>query len=411
MSVDTRTRIDHERTPLDPRTFLDDELPARFDESADRLAESTALLDPAPLSIELPDGSARTLTADGGRARIVPGTGDGGVVRLDAEQVDDLATDQATPMTWLTSNALHVRHGARLEGLLDWWLLVRSALDGSTPYLPGAVGLDGADGAPLDLAQVFEPEDAVEELSDFLHRAGYLHIGGVFSKDEMAAVAADMDRAAPRYSPDDGRSWWAELADGTNALVRMQGFDEQSPAVADLVTDDRLQRLGDLTGDGHTWGQRTDNRIEALFKPIGVRRGISDVPWHKDCSLGRHSYECCSMNVGISVTGADTTSGQLRVVAGSHRAHVWPAPVVQPGCDLPVVDLPTETGDVTIHLSCTLHMAQPPVERPRRVMYTSFALPPHPGDIEGAELARLARARIRRAREMAPLTTSQPAAV
>src|SRR5687768_15301702 len=138
MSVDTRTRIDHERTPLDPRTFLDDELPARFDESADRLAESTALLDPAPLSIELPDGSARTLTADGGRARIVPGTGAGGVVRLDAEQVDDLATDQATPMTWLTSNALHLRHGARLEGLLDWWLLVRSALDGSTPYLPGA---------------------------------------------------------------------------------------------------------------------------------------------------------------------------------------------------------------------------------------------------------------------------------
>jgi hypothetical protein len=186
----------------------------------------------------------------------------------------------------------------------------------------------------------------------------------------------------------------------------MQGFDEESPAVADLVADDRLQRLAGLTGDGHTWGQRGDNRIEALFKPIGVRRGISDVPWHKDCSLGRHSYECCSMNVGISVTGAGTESGQLRVVAGSHRAHVWPAPVVQPGCDLPIVDLPTRTGDITIHLSCTLHMAQPPVDRSRRVMYTAFALPPH-----DAELARIARARVRRAREMAPLTTSQPAAV
>src|SRR5262249_27432516 len=83
---------------------------------------------------------------------------------------------------------------------------------------------------------------------------------------------------------------------------------------------------------------------------------------HKDCSLGRHSYECCSLTVGISVTGADEVSGQLRVRAGSHRALMWSA-LDQPGCDLPVVDLPTRTGDVTVHLSCTLHMAQPPVER------------------------------------------------
>jgi hypothetical protein len=406
MSVDIRTRIDHERSPLDPREFLSGELPTRFSEAADRLAAPAERIAPAPLTIELPDESAWTLTADDGRVRVVAGAGDGGVIRLDAEQVDDLATDQATPMTWLTTNTLHLRNGARLEGVLDWWLLVRSALDGTTPYVPGSVDVTGGDGEPLELDRVFSPDATVEEMSDFLHGAGYLHIGGLFTEAEMAAVSDDMDRAAPRYSPDDGRSWWAELGDGTNALVRMQGFDEESPAVADLVADDRLQRLAGLTGDGHTWGQRGDNRIEALFKPIGVRRGISDVPWHKDCSLGRHSYECCSMNVGISVTGAGTESGQLRVVAGSHRAHVWPAPVVQPGCDLPIVDLPTRTGDITIHLSCTLHMAQPPVDRSRRVMYTAFALPPH-----DAELARIARARVRRAREMAPLTTSQPAAV
>ena len=412
MSVDTRTRIDHERTPLDPRTFLDEELPARFADAADRLAEFAARLDPAPLTIELTDEStsspAWTLTNEHGRVHVRHGVGDGagGIIQLDAQQVDDLATDQATPMTWLTSNSLQLSGGARLEAVLDWWLLVRAALDGTTPYLPGSVDLTDADGAPVDLARIFDPDDSVEDMSDFLHRTGYLHIGGLFTETEMAAVSADMDRAAPRYSPGDRRSWWAELGDGTNALVRMQGFDEESPAVAELVADDRLQRLSDLTGDGHRWGHRVDNRIEALFKPLGVRRGISDVPWHKDCSLGRHSYECCSMNVGISVTGADATSGQLKVVAGSHRAHVWPAPVVQPGCDLPVIDLPTATGDITIHLSCTLHMAQPPVERPRRVMYTSFALPP-----ENAELAQRARARVRRAREMAPLTTSQPAAV
>ena len=68
-----------------------------------------------------------------------------------------------------------------------------------------------------------------------------------------------------------------------------------------------------------------ENIVEVLVKPIGVIEGISDVPWHKDCSLGSHSYRCCSMTVGISVTGADADSGQLRVVAGSHRALIQPA--------------------------------------------------------------------------------------
>ena len=102
--------------------------------------------------------------------------------------------------------------------------------------------------------------------------------------------------------------------------------------------------------------------------------GISDLPWHKDCSLGRHSYDCSSITVGISVTGADDKSGQLAVVAGSHRANLQPN-FIHPYLDLPVVALPTKAGDVTVHLSCTLHMSHPPIERERRVMYTSFSLP------------------------------------
>ena len=100
--------------------------------------------------------------------------------------------------------------------------------------------------------------------------------------------------------------------------------------------------------------------MEALFKPIGVTRGISDVPWHKDCSLGRHSYECCALTVGVSVTGADPRPGQLRVIPGSHRALMWPSLVDASTLGLPDVALATGTGDVTLHLSCTLHMAQPP---------------------------------------------------
>jgi hypothetical protein len=240
----------------------------------------------------------------------------------------------------------------------------------------------------------------------FLEQAGYLRVAAVFTRAEMAAVSAEMDRTAPSYQPDDGRSWWARTADGVNRLVRMQRFDEVSPAVADLVRDERFLRLGEIPGAGHEWGAKDGNRIEALFKPRDVVTGISDVPWHKDCSLGRHSYECSSLTVGVSVTGAGPRTGQLRVVAGSHRALTWPALLRFRGeLDLPVVDLPTETGDVTVHLSCTLHMAQPPIDGERRVMYTSFRLPPRDRHAAGA-----ARARLTSIREAAPVTVSQPTA-
>ena len=106
--------------------------------------------------------------------------------------------------------------------------------------------------------------------------------------------------------------------------------------------------------------------------------GISDVSWHKDCSIGGHSRHCCGLAVGISVTGATKENGELGVVAGSHRANV--AALGVDGLDLPRIPLPTRTGDLTVHCSCTLHMSRPPVSAERRVVYTGFGLAPRPGD-------------------------------
>jgi hypothetical protein len=286
----------------------------------------------------------------------------------------------------------------RFDSLLDWWLLLRGALDARAPHTPGAIELVDADGAPLALDRSFAVDAPLDEMGDQLQRAGYLHITGVFDEGEMDAVSRDMDAAAPTYSRGDGRSWWARNRAGDDLLVRMQYFDQVSPAVERLVDDDRLRRLAGLTGDGHVYGTPGGNRIEALFKPFDVVEGISDLPWHKDCALGRHSYDCSSMTVGISVSGADAVSGQLRVVAGSHRALMWPSLHEERGSDLPVVPLPTRTGDVTVHLSCTLHQSQPPVERERRVMYTGFRLPARGTDAERAALERL-----RAIREDAPV--------
>jgi hypothetical protein len=402
VSVDLRTRTDGEQLRSDPARFFEDDLPAALDAASLLLAEAVASLGLPTLVVEIGDAQW-TLQADGPRIEVRAGADadhDGLRLRIDSSQLWDLAEDQVTPMGWFSSGVLDVQ--GRLERLLDWWLVIRGALDGAAPHMTGAMAFEDEDGRPLDLTRPFEWDADDEDMDQFLGEAGFLHVAGVFTEKEMAAVSADMDRVAPSYSQGDGRSWWARTDDGADRLVRMQGFDAVSASAAELVTDGRLARLGALTGDGHRWGSMDSNALEALVKPIGVVQGISDVPWHKDCSLGRHSYECCGLTVGISVTGADDTSGQLRVVAGSHRALVWPA-FLRRDNPLPVVDLPTRTGDVTVHLSCTLHMAQPPVDRERRVMYTGFRLP----ELRPAEAAA-ARGRLRAVRETAATTVSQP---
>ena len=386
---------------MDPAVFLTGELPAALAAAADRLAPWVADRALRPLVMAVDGADPVTLSVVGDRVGVQAGGGTDGaaVLHLGADQLGDLVVDQVTPIGWMAGGTLRLEH-ARFGDLLDWWLVLRAALDGTTPHRPGDVALLDRRGAPLDLQRSFRLDDDPDEMAHFLHEAGFLHLSGVFTDAEMAAVAADMDRAAPGYTPGDGRSWWATLHDGTEALVRMQGFEAESPTAAALIADERITGLARLTGDGHL----PPTGLEALFKPIGVAEGISDVPWHKDCSLGRHSYRCSGMTVGVSVTGADATSGRLQVVAGSHRALIWPAPERQPGLDLPVVPLATVTGDCTVHLSCTLHMAQPPVEQPRRVCYTDLSLPPL-----DAAAAAAGAARLRAIRESAPVTVSQPA--
>jgi hypothetical protein len=397
MTVDVRTRVDGPVELVDPARF-GEELADAFERQRELLARAVGVFAPAPLVIEC-EGNVWTLAVDGNRVRVTTGAIDdpGVMLRLTGAQLTDLVHDQVTVVGMQTNGTLDQPVG-RFDQLLDWWLLLRGVFDARAPHVPGAIDLVDASGAPLALERTFAADADLAEMGDFLQRAGYLHIEGVFTEEEMAAVSLDMDRAAPTYAPDDGRSWWARNAAGEQLLVRMQYFDDVSPAVDRIVHDDRLLRLAGLTGDGHVYGSMEDNRIEALFKPFDVVEGISDLPWHKDCALGRHSYDCCGMTVGISVSGADAGSGQLRAVAGSHRALMWPSDHREHRSDLPAVDLPTRTGDLTVHLSCTLHKSQPPVERERRVLYTGFRLP-----LRGTDAEREARDRLRAIREDAPL--------
>ena len=377
MTIDLRSRQDADVETIDIRGFFTDDLPGLAAERSELAAPGGRELGVRPLTIETAAGTW-TLSLDGDSVRVRPGGGGSATVRLDEVEITDIVHDRRTPMTLLAAGTLDMPEG-QLGDFLDWWVILRSLLDGRAVHTAGGVTFRDRDGDDLDLQRSFAIDDDPALLAHYLGEAGYLHLREVFTPDEMAQVSADMDAALPRYRDGDGRSWWATTADGEQRAVRLQHFQEESAATAALLEDDRLLRLATLTGDGHVPREQGGNKIEALVKPIGVVKGISDLPWHKDCSLGRHSSRCCSLTVGISVTGADERSGQLGVVAGSHRALIQPA-FYRDEWGLPAVPLPTRTGDVTVHCSCTMHMSHAPVERERRVMYTDFVLPPRVGD-------------------------------
>jgi hypothetical protein len=400
VSLDFRTRSDSDIRPVDTGAFFDEELPALMAERGVLARAGAQELGVEPFSIVTPSG-AWTLALAGDDFTVRAGDEGAACVELSDTDVADVVNDLKTAMTFLTGGTLRMPRG-NLGDFLDWWVVLRSLIDARAVHTRGAIAFDGPSGRPLDLTRGFTPDDDDEEIAAFLGEAGFLHLRGWFDTEMMSEISADMDRALPAYARDDGRSWWARIANGDDRCVRMEFFQEHSARVRELLASDRFLRIGGLLEGGYL-PRTTGNCIEALVKPIGVVEGISDVPWHKDCSLGMHSFRCCGLTTGISVTGADARSGQLRVVAGSHRALVQPA-FVRSSCDLPIIDLPTQTGDVTVHCSCTLHMSQPPVERERRVMYTGFGLPPRAES--GAE-QQAAMAAIGAVREGAYKTVSQ----
>ena len=125
---------------------------------------------------------------------------------------------------------------------------------------------------------------------------------------------------------------------------------------------------------------RHNGGAEGLVKPLGIVQGLSDLPWHKDCGQGRHSYMCNGMTTGISVTGADRVSGALGVIPGSHRANTMATgrdrnSIFNHGCW-------RRTKAMSRSIAATLCIGHTHrSERPSKVVYSSFGLPPLPGDV------------------------------
>ncbi|WP_395396576.1 phytanoyl-CoA dioxygenase family protein [Novosphingobium sp. BL-8A] len=372
--LDRRTRRDEDRLAVvSPDDFFTTTLPAYLAQNGAVAAAGYKALSARPLTIEVGGAAWSLVPVDGTLSLVAGQVPDALVVSLSAQQFTDWTQNQLSFNGMMTARNFEFRNGSLLD-VSVWDSLWIAILEGWPLVDPGLAFRD-RHGKPLDLEQSFAMDDDPADIAHFLREAGFAHLRGWVDPSLIGSISAEMDAARPHYAEGDGKSWWAELSDGSRTCVRMQEFVDRSPSTAQLLKGPIWEKMvGILEGDEKLARKPVEGRIiEALFKPVNVVSGPSDLSFHRDCHLGRHSYACARMTIGVAISASNRDNGQLRVVAGSHRL-AMPVEIAKAAPYLPVVALTTQPGDMTVHLSCTLHEATAPASKERRVMYTEIPL-------------------------------------
>ncbi len=238
ITVDTRTRFVNDAVSLDPATFVDEHVPALPEERSVGAGRGAARLGLAPLTLSV-DGEPLTFCVEGERLVVERGAHDALVVALDRSAFSDLVQDVASTFGVQMAGRAKVEHGS-LDAFLEWEPVLRCLLDGRPVYEPGTIAFLDRAGAPLDLHRSFALDDDPSDVGHFLAEAGYLHLEGVFTEEEMAAVSAELDDAIAAAERDDGASWWARTSEGGWYPAR---HPRLQPAVADAARIDAQRPL------------------------------------------------------------------------------------------------------------------------------------------------------------------------
>jgi ectoine hydroxylase-related dioxygenase (phytanoyl-CoA dioxygenase family) len=323
------------------------------------------------LAFRVDDGRSYTYRAVDDGITVEPGCDDAAAVaELDTAAFDDLVNERWTIFGLLYPGRMRVSRGS-FDDVASWEAALTNLWFGR-PIYDGAV----EDLETVDLGRSFRLDDDEDEITRFLHTAGFVLLRGVYSTAEIAALDAEVRRLRAVAAPDDNKSWWATNADGSEVCCRLTYTNERSSLMAGLHEDPRLQRIASWNGtplrsapdrlDGHT----------VVIKNSAVVSGLSDLPWHRDCGMGGHPILCPTLSVGIQLDRADAANGQLWYLAGSHR-HTNRISEVDRHPEWPVVRVEAEPGDVTVHFAHVLHVAPPPTasDAHRRTIYVTFNNP------------------------------------
>ncbi|MDQ1374386.1 MAG: hypothetical protein QOJ09_1724 [Actinomycetota bacterium] len=322
-----------------------------------------------PIAFRLADdGRSYTYTPTADGIDVSPGEeGARTVVELGAQDWSDFVWELRSSFALFYGERVTFPHGG-FGGLVRWEPALRAAFDGQAIY-----DLTAPPPVHRDLTRSFTLDDSDDDIRAFLDATGFIHLRGVFSDDEVAAMRAVVEAAVAKARPDDERSWWTTV-EGEEVCNRVNYLNEQSELVAGLGSDPRLRRIGNLCAEPlRDAADRLDGN-GVVIKVPGAESGLADLPWHRDCGMGGHSVKCPLLNVGIQLDAANAASGQLHMIAGSHLG-TSRLPTPEEAATLPTVAIDTQPGDVTAHYGHTLHAAPPPADRSaagRRALYVTY---------------------------------------
>ncbi|MCU0274220.1 MAG: phytanoyl-CoA dioxygenase family protein, partial [Acidimicrobiales bacterium] len=332
--------------PHDPATFHRAELPALLASRGDLVLDDLA---GAPsLGFRFVGGGSWTWQSADRVVAIVEGDEHAETL----VELDDATFSQHLHGLLTASGAIRTERARFVRGDLAGWRrwepAIQSLVRGEPIYTPAVWDtLVDRNGEPLDLDRAFRPGEDPADLAHFLATAGYLHVTGVFSPDEVASLSEALEQARAATTPGDGYSWWSVNVDGDEVVTRINHLERHAPALGELCFDERLARFANLVDEGM---RVCDDRLDgpmAFIKNPNVVKGNGDLVWHVDDGLGGHPVLCPLIQVGVQLDVADAANGQLLVLAGSHRYTKHMVAWGEEG-DLPVVAIETRPGDITL---------------------------------------------------------------
>ncbi|MBM3661103.1 MAG: hypothetical protein FJW95_16595 [Actinobacteria bacterium] len=331
----------------------------------------------APVAYRVDDGTTYTWRTAPGGVEAVPGDADAAVlVELSEATFSEFLHELLTATGAVQTGRARVVRGD-LTDWQRWEPAIRALTTGRPIYGPGVwETLVDRDGQPLDLARTFTVDDDREEMRHFLAVAGYVHVKAVFTADEVARLAAEVEHVRSLTTPGDPFSWWSVNADGDEVVTRINYLGRFSEPIDRFCFDPRLLHYATLAGSEL---RVCDDRLDGpmvFVKHSNVVKGNGDLGWHVDDGIGGHPVMCPLIQAGVQLDHADAANGQLKVLAGSHRYTKHWCRWGEEG-DVPVVALDTEPGDLTIHYGDTMHTTPPPTAdgAGRRALYFKFSEP------------------------------------
>ena len=196
----------------------------------------------------------------------------------------------------------------------------------------------------------------------FLERHGFLHFSRVATADEIAMLAAEMDRVQARWFAEGRRKvfgiplFFGRDPEGRPYLQRLAFTSVFSDPIRAFVRDPRFTPILGLVGTDARIGDREKDGVvinRYLNTPGSVHPRLG---WHtdglRDLFYGRMPQRM--LNVGLHLDACTRDNGGLRLLPGTHTQGFWPMCFRKPYFvwhrpDPDELCVETEPGDLTVH--------------------------------------------------------------